>query len=80
MRPRAIDVKPLEDYKLLVTFTNNEKKIFDVKPYLDFKPFEQLKNKVLFDTVHIGGLSVEWVTGQDICPDELYFNSSAMTN
>lgn len=80
MRPRAIDVKPLEDYKLLVTFANDEKKIFDVKPYLNFKPFEQLKSKTLFDTVHIGGLSVEWVTGQDICPDELYFNSIAINN
>lgn len=80
MRPRAMEVKPLEDYKLLITFTNNEKKIFDVKPYLDFKSFDQLKNKVLFDAVHIGGLSVEWATGQDICPDELYFNSNTLSN
>lgn len=80
MRPRAMDVKPLEDYRLLVTFTNEEKKIFDVKPYLEFKPFQELINKALFDTVHIAGLSVEWMNGQDICPDELYFNSSSVYN
>ena len=78
MRPRAVDVKPLKDYKLLVTFGNNETRIFDVKPYLDFKPFEQLKNLEIFNSVRIGGLSVEWVTGQDICPDELYHNSSLL--
>jgi len=78
MRPRAVDVKPLKDYKLLVTFSNNETRIFDVKPYLDFKPFEQLKNEEIFNTVRIGGLSVEWVTGQDICPDELYYNGSLL--
>ncbi|HBN85070.1 MAG TPA: DUF2442 domain-containing protein [Clostridiales bacterium] len=76
MRPRAVDVKPLEDYKLLVTFNNNETRVFDVKPYLDFKPFEQLRNKEIFKTVRVGGLSVEWVTGQDVCPDELYYNSN----
>lgn len=78
MRPRAIAVKPLDDYRLLVTFGNNEERVFDVKPYLDLKPFEQLKNPALFNTVYIAGLSIEWITGQDICPDELYFNSTPL--
>ena len=38
MRPRAIEVKPLENYKLLVKFSNKEIKIFDVKPYLEYEP------------------------------------------
>jgi len=75
MRPRAIEVRPLSDYKLIVTFGNNEKRVFDVEPYMSLKPFENLKNKKLFDTVHVAGLSVEWLTGQDLCPDELYYNS-----
>jgi hypothetical protein len=29
-------VKALEDYKLLLEFENNERKIFDVSPYLLF--------------------------------------------
>ena len=28
-------VKPLKDYKLELTFANDEIRIFDVKPYLD---------------------------------------------
>lgn len=74
-RPLAIDVTPQSDYRLLVTFSNEEKKIFDVKPYLAFSPFNELKNPVIFNTVKPAGLSVEWVHGQDICPDELYYNS-----
>ena len=75
IRPKAINVVPQPDYCLLVTFSNNEKRLFDVKPYLDFKPFDELKNTVIFSTVKIAGLSIEWIHGQDICPDELYNNS-----
>ena len=75
LRPKATEVIPQEDFRLLVTFDNNEKRLFDVKPYLDFKPFNELKNITLFNTVKPAGLSIEWLHGQDICPDELYYNS-----
>jgi hypothetical protein len=75
IRPRAVDVIPQTDYRLLITFSNNEKRIFDVKPYLDFKPFNELKKAAIFNTVKPAGLSIEWIHGQDICPDELYYNS-----
>ena len=75
MRPKAIEVKPVEDYVLLIKFDNGEEKRFDVKPYLEHKAFSELKNKELFKTVKIGGLSIEWANGVDICPDELYNNS-----
>jgi hypothetical protein len=75
MRPRAIAVKPLDDFKLLVTFSNNENRVFDVKPYFDFISFKELQKLALFETVHISGLSVEWQNGVDICPDELYYDS-----
>lgn len=29
----------------------------------------------MFNSVKIGGLSIEWENGADICPDELYNNS-----
>jgi hypothetical protein len=76
LRPKAIDVKPCKDYCLLVTFSNNEKRLFDVKPYLDFKPYNELRNITLFNTAKPAGLSIEWLHGQDICPDELYYNST----
>lgn len=75
MSPRAIDVKPLNDYKLEIKFDNGETKIFDVKPYFKFKIFKKLVEKDEFEKVKIAGLSIEWENGADICPDELYNNS-----
>ncbi|AGA70562.1 Protein of unknown function (DUF2442) [Desulfitobacterium dichloroeliminans LMG P-21439] len=75
IRPRAIAVKPLDDYKIIVTFNNGENRIFDVKPYFDFKLFKELEGTELFQGVRVAGLSVEWPNGVDICPDELYLDS-----
>ena len=65
----------MDDYRLLVTFDNDEKKLFDVKPYIKGSWFGQLIDKTLFEQVQIGGLSIEWPGGQDICPDRLYYDS-----
>jgi len=75
LRPRAVEVSIKPDYCLLITFSNGEKRIFDVKPYFDFEPFVELKKTALFNTVKPAGLSIEWIHGQDICPDDLYYNS-----
>ena len=75
MRPKAIEVEPMKNYILKVIFDNGEIKLFDVKPYLDFVQFEELKDETMFNTVKICGLSIEWNNGADICPDELYNNS-----
>ena len=79
LRPKAVNVTPQPDCCLLVVFSNGERKIFDVKPYLDFKPFNELRNPSIFNTVKPSGLSIAWIHGQDICPDELYYNSIPIT-
>lgn len=76
MKPKAIDVKTLKDYKLEIIFDNNEKRIFDVKPYLKNPIFQKLRDNSEFEKVKIAGLSIEWENGADICPDELYNNSN----
>lgn len=68
-------VKPRKDYMLLVDFSNGERRIFDVKPYINGSWFGQLKDPSVFNSVRIAGLSVEWADGQDIAPDDLYDNS-----
>ncbi len=72
---KAIDVKPLKNYELEVTFDNGEVRRFDVKPYLEFKAFKKIKDIEMFNTVRTDGLSIEWADGTDICPYELYNNS-----
>ena len=79
MRPKAIDVKVLNNYELEILFSNNERKIFDVKPYFKFKIFKELKDIEKFKKVKISGLSIEWENGADICPDELYNHSKLKT-
>jgi len=77
MYPRIKDVQPTDDYKLILTFTNGETKIFDVTPYLDKGFFKQLKDKSYFKSVKPFMDSIQWQNGQDFCPDMLYLDSEA---
>jgi len=70
-----VAVEPLKEYKLLITFDNKEKRIFDVTPYLNDDFFAPLKSLSIFNTVKISPISLEWAGGIDMCPDELYYNS-----
>ena len=74
-----IDVTPLEQYRLLITFDNKEQRIFDVAPYLSDSFYTPLRNMAIFNTVKINPLTVEWAGGIDMCPDELYFNSTPVS-
>ena len=75
MYPRIKDVKAQDGYKLLLTFTNGETKIFDVFPYLEKGFFKQLKDKSYFKSVRPFMGSIQWQNGQDFCPDMLYLDS-----
>jgi len=72
MNPRVKEVRPNPDYTLLITFSNNEKRLFDVKPYLDKGIFKELKTLSLFNTVKPFHGSIQWLHEQDFCPDMLY--------
>lgn len=71
----VIEVKPLEDYKLLLTFENGEKRTFDMKPYLDKGIFRELKDEKIFRTVRVCFDSIEWSNEADIDPEVLYEDS-----
>jgi hypothetical protein len=68
-------VKPLENYKLELLFENNEKRIFDVAPYLDRGVFQKLKDKNYFKNVKVAFDTVEWSDEIDIDPEVLYEDS-----
>jgi hypothetical protein len=74
-RIKPINVKPLEDYFLEIEFSNGEIRKFDCHPYLNGDWFSELLNINVFNSVRISGNTVEWATGQDLCPDCLYDNS-----
>ena len=72
MNPRVKNVKPAQDFTLLITFNNGEEKSFDVKPYLEIGSFKVLKNVSLFNSVKPFLGSIQWDNGLDLCPDTLY--------
>jgi hypothetical protein len=73
-----IDVKPLEDYRLLLTFSNGEKRNFNMNPFLDTGIFRELKDKELFNTVRISFDTIEWANEADFDPEVLYQNSTVV--
>lgn len=75
MNPRVKEVKASQDYTLTLKFTNGEVKIFDVKPYLNFGFFKELKDRHYFNSVRPSLGSIQWANGQDFCPDTLYLES-----
>lgn len=72
------DVKPLEKYKLLVTFQNGEIKEYDVKPLFDkwqvFKDLAYINGLFQQVKVDAGGYGISWNDDIDLSCNELYYN------
>jgi len=69
------DVKPQDNYLLLLTFENSERRQFDMKPYLHLSLFQELKDLRLFKTARTSFDSIEWENEADFDPEELYLKS-----
>ena len=80
MTPKIKDVKAQDDYMILLTFTNDESKLFDMKPYINKGFFKQLQDKTYFKTVRPFMGSVQWKNGQDLSPDTLYLDGESVKN
>jgi Protein of unknown function (DUF2442) len=76
MKSKMISVKqvtPLTNFMLDIVFNNNERKIFDAKPYLNLGVFKQLKQDNLFMSAKVMNRTVTWCEGEiDIAPNTLY--------
>lgn len=76
---RITNVQPLDDYKLLITFDNGEKKIKDMKPYLEKGVFQKLKDKEFFNSVQVAYGAISWGEEIDLCADSIYENSDLIS-
>ncbi|MDR2167460.1 MAG: DUF2442 domain-containing protein [Clostridiales bacterium] len=74
--PRVIGVEPLENYRLLIIWSNGEKREFDVTRLLSYEPFRPLQNEEVFRSVQVKYGSIFWDDNMDYCPDTLYINSN----
>jgi hypothetical protein len=75
MVPRPKQVLVREPYCLDVLFDNGEYRRYDMSRLLHLPFYKRLKNHAIFETVKVRDITLEWATGEDICPDELYHNS-----
>ena len=69
------EVSPTPDFGLCLAFTNGERRLFDVRPYLDKGVFRQLQDYERFSQVRVVAGTVEWPGEIDLCPDTLYEKS-----
>jgi len=66
--------KYLNDYKIQITFSNNEIKIVDLSQHLTGEIFEPLKDISYFKSFKLNSDldTITWENGADISPDFLY--------
>mgnify|MGYP002627072222 CR=1 FL=1 len=74
--PDIIEVKALEDYLIYIKYETNEEKVYDMKNLINKIDFyKKLKDKEYFKKVIARGETVEWPDGQDVAPENLYYDS-----
>jgi hypothetical protein len=78
MYPKIKTVKAKNDYTLEVTFSNDETRLYDIKPLLNQDPFSELKQNDLFlnVVVDVGGYGISWNDFIDLSEYELYTKST----
>lgn len=78
---RAVEVKAMNNYLLLIKFNNGEERIYNCFPLLENKLFSELKKYDYFRTVHIDEMGlVCWSDSTDINPYELYEDSEPISH
>ena len=72
--PDVIDVRALDDFKLHLTFENEEQRIFDIKPHRE-GIFSGLQDPEYFSWVKVRWGNIRWPNSESLGSRELYHNS-----
>ena len=75
MNPRVAQAEYKTDYVLLLTFTNNEVKMFDLKNYLHYPIYWKLKDEAFCKKVKALHGIIQWNEFIDFDPDIIYLES-----
>ncbi len=73
---KVIAVIANDDFSLDLKFNDGSMRRFDIKPYLEFGIFKELKDKNYFKQVKVAFGTVQWPHEQDISPETLYIESA----
>ncbi|MFO5527905.1 MAG: DUF2442 domain-containing protein [Cuspidothrix sp.] len=82
MKPaRIVSAQAIDDHNLIIKFTNNELKKYDISKLLDNPMFSPLKNPAFFRNFIIdsGGYALVWNEDIDISEYELWQNGISIT-
>jgi len=63
------NVEVRNNYTLQIVTDDGRTGIFDVKPYLEFEAFTELKKQEAFSKIINGGYFIEWDCGADLSAD-----------
>ena len=77
MIPRIKSIVIKDEYKLLINFTNNKQKLYNVSRLFTIDEFKPLMNPVLFQQAKVdaGGYGISWNDDIDISEHEAWSNS-----
>ena len=74
--PRIIEVKALDKYYIYLKFKTGEEKVYDMSSCInEIEYYNKLKERKYFENVKPRGCTVEWDEGEDVCPENLYYES-----
>lgn len=74
---RAISaVTANRDFSLKIVLDNGEKRILDMKPYLDFGVFKKISDFERFKRARVSFDTIEWDDGVDLDPEFIYHKST----
>jgi len=78
--PRIKAVRPLDNYQLLVDFTNDVAKIYDCTDIFSKSAFALLRNKAAFQAVQLerGGYGISWNDELDLSEAELWMHGKTV--
>jgi len=74
---KIVEVKPIDNFILIVKFENGIEKQYDIKIMMNkFEVFKGLNNEILFKNVKIdaGGYGISWNENIDLSSEEIWNN------
>lgn len=76
MYPGVHEVTANKDFSLNIVFDTGEKRLLDMKPYLDFGAFKKIRDYEIFKRVRVAFDTIEWDEGVDLDPEFIYAKSN----
>lgn len=79
MTPDVTHVQTLQNYELLVSFADGEKRCFSMLPYLQYPAYRILSQPEKFALAHVSNGAVAWSDEIDMSPDTLYISGKLVS-